>query len=531
MSKLAALLDVVFLVVFGGWAYCVAKKKRRDEVGWLLIAAAAFWVPGYAMEQVIFPFLAEKLGWTPECQAVWQKPSAFIFGGFCSLLACLYLTFLLKPLPPSEGGAASGPPAGEGGAGGGPGNLPVSGTGGTPTQQAPGPQAGEGGAARQELQAAAQEEVFPLRAGGPLGYLARYWPAGIIVLMYLLPTFDAVAQIMPRLGFTRIQGGPYPPYREFAVPFLVGAQMWLLTRRLAPTLLCGLFCAAFVPELNWMEWEWSRGSSYYSHGYLVPFITLWLVWGIRGKLAKLRPSDDLRGWGLFTLGFGLFLLLAGAYLRRGSIQGASLIVTLCGLIFFLYGRAISKALLFPLLFTISMIPMSMWTLNQFTFPLKMFATAGTVKVVNSLHAIGLHPCPVAQRGSDVVWQKADGTEDHLTVAEACSGLKSLIALLTFGALLAYLAKLSLRHKIVLFLAGIPVSLLANMWRIVTLTVVGGRWGSAVARPDGWVHDSTGLGIFAVAFVLFFCFERVLMHFDSLTRGAAAPEPGGALAAA
>ncbi len=520
MGKLAALLDVVCLVVFGAWAYSVAKKKRRDEVGWLLIAAVSFWVPGYAMEQVIFPFLAGKFGWTPECQAAWQKPSAFIFGGLCALLVCLYLTCFVKPLPPPEAGAGGGPPAGEGGAGA----PPDSGA------QAPPPQAGEGEAGHQEMRAAAPEGFLSLRADGPLGYLARYWPTGLIVAMYLLPSFDAVAQFMPRLGFTRIQGGPYPPYRELAVPLLVGVQVWLLTRRLAPAFLCALFCAAFVPELNWMEWEWSRGSSYYSHGYLIPFVTLWLVWGIRGRLAKLAPSDDLRGWGLFTLGFGLFLLLAGAYLRRGSIQGFSLIVALCGLVFFLYGRAISKALLFPLLFTISMIPMSMWTLNQFTFPLKMFATAGTVRVVNGLHAVGLHPCPVVQRGSDVVWQKPDGTEDSLTVAEACSGLKSLIALLTFGALLAYLAKLSLRHKIVLFLAGIPVSLLANMWRIVTLTVVGGRWGSAVARPDGWVHDSTGLGIFAVAFVLFFCFERVLVQFDTTARGAAA-EPGGALAAA
>lgn len=513
---MAAFLDIVFLVVFGGWAYCTAKKKRRDEVGWLLVAAAAFWVTGYGMEQALFPHLAEKLGWADEFKAAWQKPSAFIVGGFCALLVNLYLALIVKPLPPPEsGGPAAGPGA-------------PTGTGG---EAPPPPEGGLGEAGRQEVRAAKPDEVFDLRADGPLGYLARYWPALIIVLMYLLPTFKAVEAVMPRLGFVRIQGGPYPPYREYAMPLLVGAQAWLLLRNLAPALLSALFTAAFVPMLNWMEWEWGRGSSYYSHGYLIPFITLWLVWSNRARLARLKPSGDLAGWGLATLGFGLFVLLAGSYLRRGSIQGASLIIVLCGLVFFLYGRAISRVLLFPLLFTFSMIPMSMWMLNQFTFPLKMFATAGTVKVVNGLHAARLHPSGVVQRGSDVVWRKADGTEDSLTVAEACSGLKSLIALLTFGALLAYLSKLSGRHRVLLFLAGVPISLLANMWRIVTLTVVGGHFGSAVARPDGWVHDSTGLGIFAVAFVLFFTFERVLVRFDPRAAQASRLEGAGALAAA
>jgi exosortase len=259
-------------------------------------------------------------------------------------------------------------------------------------------------------------------------------------------------------------------------------------------------------------------NSYYSHGYLIPFVALGLVWSGRHRLAKLKAEGDLRGVGLLTLVGGLLLLLSGAYLRRYSIQALSFLVILCGLVCFLYGRAIARTLLFPLLFTVSMLPLSRWVLNELTFPLKMFATAGTVRVMNALHGAGLQPQRVGQDGNDVVWLKRDRTPDKLTVAEACSGLKSLIALLTFGALLAYLAKLSRRHKLVLFAAGVPVALLANMWRIVTLVLVASRWGSDVARPNGWVHDSTGLGIFAVAFVLFFAFERVLRQFE------AAPAP-------
>ncbi len=508
MDKLAALLDGVFLVGFGAWAYLVAKSRRRDEVGWLFIAAVAFWLPGYLTQDALFPLLAGKLGWSPEFQALWRKPSGFIVGGLCALAANLYLTLFAKALAPPQlpgeesaagEGAAAPPPVEEPEAA-----LPVS---------------AEAAAPAQATAAAARD--LHVRAEGPLGYLALYWPTALVVLMYFLPTLDAVKPVMPDLGFKRVQFGPYPPYREIAMSLLVGVQVWLWGRRLGPSLLCALFCAAFIPAINWMEWQWSRGSSYYSHGYLVPFVALVLVWMLRERLAKLEPKGDMCRAGLVTLGIGLLVLLAGARLRVGILQGASFLVVLCGLVMFLYGRAISRALLFPLLFMVSMVPAPMFALDALTFPLKEFATAGTARVVNALHGAGLHPHRVAKEANEVTWVLPDRTKDKLTVAEACSGLKSLIALLTFGALLAHLAKLSRRHKLILFLAGIPVALLANMWRIVTLVLVAGRWGSKVAQPDRFVHDATGLGIFLVAFILFFTFERVLQRFDSSGAPAAA----------
>ena len=97
MGSLATVLDCVCIVAFGAWAYLVARRKRRDEVGWALIAAVAFWLPGYLAQSVLFPLLAEKLGWTQEFQDAWQRPSAFIVGGLCALVADLYLTLLVRP--------------------------------------------------------------------------------------------------------------------------------------------------------------------------------------------------------------------------------------------------------------------------------------------------------------------------------------------------------------------------------------------------------------------------------------------------
>ncbi|MBM4040025.1 MAG: hypothetical protein FJ290_16090 [Planctomycetes bacterium] len=99
MDVVATLVDCALIVVFGGWAYLVARRKRREEIGWALVAAVAFWLPGYLMRDALFPLLTEKLSWTPEFQAAWRKPSAFLVGGLCALVVCLYLTFFVRPAP------------------------------------------------------------------------------------------------------------------------------------------------------------------------------------------------------------------------------------------------------------------------------------------------------------------------------------------------------------------------------------------------------------------------------------------------
>jgi exosortase len=274
-----------------------------------------------------------------------------------------------------------------------------------------------------------------------------------------------------------------------------------------------------------MEWRWGRGSSYYSHGYLIPFVVWWLVHMNRERLARLEARGDFTFFGGSVLAFGLVLLLLGAYIRACSLQAFSLIVVLCGLVFFLCGRKVSRVVLFPLLFLFTMVPLPMQTVSRLTFALKNLATEASVHVVSLLRAVGLHDYIVIQDGSFVRWETADKALDEIVIGDVCSGLRSLIALIAFGALFAYIAKLSLARKLVLFAAAVPIAMLANMWRIVTLTFIGCRWGSEHAH--GWVHDVTGYGIFAVAFILFFAFERFLRVFepkDAPPTGPATPQP-------
>ena len=510
---MAELLDILFLVVFGGWAYLAAKKVGRDEVGWAIAAALAFYVPGYAAQHVVFPRLAEKFSWSAEIAESWSRPVGFIVGGLCALILDLYATLFLKPVGPSSQ-QDEGPQGPGGGESGGPGQAP--------------PQA---------QMAAGGEAALAL---DPQVLVARFWPVAIAATVF------AVA-FVPALCRSLLKWAPEDPsrdYRFFLLVPVIGLFFWRLRGRPLEGLLAAALALAYVPAMGWMEWRWSRGSSYYSHGYLIPPVVGWLVWQQRGRLAELKATDDMKGVGLVVLALGLLMLLAGTFIRAFFVQGLSLVVTLCGVVFFLCGKAISKRLLFPLLFTITMVPMPMHVVEKFTFKLKMFAAAASVRVVDALRGAGLHPYVVVQDGSHLRWEadaatiararellaRAQAGEelpegvseeslkgivdkglDEIVVGDVCSGLRSLIALLAFGALFAYVAKLSLWRKLALFAAAVPVAILANMWRIVTLTLLACYQGSEATH--GWVHDATGYGIFVVAFILFFAFERVLRKFE------------------
>jgi len=520
---MAELLDILFLVVFGGWAYLAAKKAGRDEVGWAIAAALAFYVPGYAAQHVVLPRLAEKFSWSAEVVEGWSRPVGFIVGGLCALILDLYATLFLKPITPSS-------PPGEGP------EAPGGADSGRPDQGPP-----------QAQMAAAGEAALAL---DPQVLLARFWPVAIAAAVFALAFVPAVCRGL-------LDWAPEDPsrdYRFFLLVPAVGLFFWRLRGRPLDGVLAAVLTVAYVPALGWMQWRWGRGSSYYSHGYLIPLVVGWLVWQQRERLAETEARGDLRAVGLVVLALGLLLLLAGTFIRAFFIQGVSLVVTICGVVFFLCGKAISKRLLFPLLFTLTMVPMPMHVVEKFTFKLKMFAAAASVRVVDALRGVGLHPYVVVQDGSRLRWEADEATIararellararageelpegvgeeslrtitekglDEIVVGDVCSGLRSLIALLAFGALFAYLAKLSLTRKLILFAAAVPIAILANMWRIVTLTLVACYHGSEATH--GSVHDMTGYGIFVVAFILFFLFERVLRKFEPTQPAAAETE--------
>lgn len=529
---MAELLDVLCLVLLGGWAYVAAKRKNRDEVGWLMITAVAFYAFGMAASQVVFPRLLKRgafpalgpeslldksfdddspLAGTKEFQEKkqlqqkqkdWQTASGFLVGVPASLLINLILTFVLKPLSAPLKGRGGPPPSAPAAGGGG---EAASGSGGAASGGAP---------PRQHLAVATDALPRAPSARDPAVLLQQFWP----VLIPLVPF--AIVFLPPVAAALHLKPPSEDPTKDLRFFFLVpvvGVLFWRLRGRGVEGVLAGLFTLLFVPAITTMEWRWSRGSSYYSHGYLVPVVVGALLWRQRERLRPLEPQGDCRHLGLGIFLLGLLVALGGCFVRMNTVQYIALVLVLFGLVAFLFGRAITKLVAFPLLFTVAMVPLPMERVEAYSFALKRFAAAASVSIFNTLGSIGLHGYIVERSGSYINWETAGGELDHIIVGDVCSGLRSLIALIAFGALFAYVTKLSLPRKLVLFAAAVPCALLSNMWRIVTLTFIGCIGGSEATH--GWVHDVTGYGIFAVAFILFFALERLLHGFG----GQDAPE--------
>jgi len=206
------------------------------------------------------------------------------------------------------------------------------------------------------------------------------------------------------------------------------------------------------------------------------------------------PRGDLSGLPLLLLGMVIFVL-ANAAAEFFTLR-LSLVMTFYGMIWFLFGRRLALDLWFELLFLLFMIPLPYVVYYAATLPMQLFATKTTVAILNIL-------------GMSAVQQ---GNMIHLPgysleVAEACSGLRSLISLLALGAVYARYTQPGLLRQIILFVSTIPIAIAANIFR-VTFTAVGAYAVSKELAED-FLHELSGMLVFVVAFIMLFLWGALL----------------------
>jgi exosortase len=246
----------------------------------------------------------------------------------------------------------------------------------------------------------------------------------------------------------------------------------------------------------------------YAHGFLVPVIAGWFVWDRRDKLARLAAAPSPAG--ILLLGLGLGMLVLGSIGAELFLQRSSLIAVIAGLVLLLLGRAFFVALLFPLAFLAFMVPLPAIVMNAVAFPLQLFA-AQTASVC--LNGLGI---PVLREGNVI-----NLAQTTLEVAEACSGIRSLQALLTLSVVYGYVAQRALWKRWVLFFAAIPIAIAANAFRVSGTGVLAHYFGLQVAQ--GFYHSFAGWLVFVVALALLMAVGKLLGRFGREPRPAAAPE--------
>jgi len=223
----------------------------------------------------------------------------------------------------------------------------------------------------------------------------------------------------------------------------------------------------------------------YSHGFMVPIFCLYLVWRQRAYLQRLPVRGSLMGLAVILAGIGI--LLAGDLGADNFLMRSSLIVVLAGLVLFLLGRSILRGILFPLVFLFFMVPLPGVIFYAITFPLQNLAARQAAWMLDLL-------------GIPVL---LDGNVIHLAqltlgVTEACSGIRSLIALFAAAVAWAYLL-LPVGWPMFVFVAStVPITIFANAARVVLTGLIGQQFG--VDYATGFLHEFAGLVIYAFAFV-------------------------------
>ena len=252
----------------------------------------------------------------------------------------------------------------------------------------------------------------------------------------------------------------------------------------------------YLPMFRKLVYDWGHDDNY-SHGFLIIPIALYLLWERRADLAaaKVAPSN----FGLVLTLLSLVVLAAGTLGSELFLTRVSLIGVLGGIVWFLYGMAYLRVLIFPLAFLLLMIPIPSIIFNQIAFPLQLLASRFGEVVLR------MFDIPVLREGNVITLANT-----QLEVAEACSGIRSLISLLTLGIVYGYFTDKRPWVRLAIALATIPVAIVANGLRVAGTGVAAHHYGPQAAQ--GFFHEFSGWVVFVVSLVLLFLIQRAVLAF-------------------
>jgi len=252
-------------------------------------------------------------------------------------------------------------------------------------------------------------------------------------------------------------------------------------------LLTAVVVGLYYPVLVRLVRQWYEDGDY-SHGFLVPLLSAYLIWQRRDKLAEIarKPSNA----GLLVVLFALSLLFLGSLGAELFLTRISIVVMICGLTAYFSGWRLLKAMAFPISFLLFAIPIPVLIYNEIVFPLQFIASRFATSVLETLNLF-----PIMREGNVLIMPGM-----RLEVVEACSGIRSLMSLLALAAGYGYLAEKSVPVRWFLVLAMVPLAIISNGTRVMITALMTNYIGPKAA--EGFMHEFSGWVIFVVATLLF-----------------------------
>jgi exosortase len=284
---------------------------------------------------------------------------------------------------------------------------------------------------------------------------------------------------------TLLQSDPSSVRREIGV--LPAAPVWQLV------VLSGIILWLYRAILIHLVGQWWHDPNF-SHGFFVPLFSALVIWQERRKLAELplRPSWS----GLAVAALAMCILVVGQMGAELFLSRFSLLILLAGLIVLFSGWMYFRALMFPWAFLILMIPIPTVVFNQITFPLQLLASRVSGLILPMLGV------PVLREGN-VINLPAMALE----VAEACSGIRSLMSLVALAIIYGYLMEKRLWVRWILAFASVPIAVAANSVRIIGTGLLVQYWDPE--KAEAYFHASWGWIIFVISLVMLYALHGLI----------------------
>jgi exosortase len=276
---------------------------------------------------------------------------------------------------------------------------------------------------------------------------------------------------------------------------------------------------AYATVLRKLGFDWWTDENY-SHGLLIPFIIGFILWSTRDRF-KETPARPSVWWGGTAVLMALLALWAGTAGAELFTQRVSLVLMLAGIVVYFWGFRILRLTMVPLVLLVLAIPVPLIIWNKIAFPLQIFASRCAVW---TMRAFGIS----VLRAGNVIELLPRGSFEtkKLEVVEACSGIRSLMTLLTLSVVFAYVTRptdsgtgprgpwwkrYGLWRSAILVIAAIPIAILTNAMRVSGTGVLAHYYGTGVA--DGFFHTFSGWVIYIAAALLMFAVGWVLDRFE------------------
>lgn len=232
----------------------------------------------------------------------------------------------------------------------------------------------------------------------------------------------------------------------------------------------------------------------YSHGLLVPFISGYFLYIRMDELRSVPviPSN----WGLPVFLAGVILLVLGYLGAEHFTMRVSSVVVIAGIVLYFLGAGIFRIAAFPIAFLFFAVPLPYIVYDMIAFPLKLMVSKYSVMF---LKGVGI-----------MVWREGNiisFPNIELEVADACSGIRSLMSLIALGTAFAYVTQRSKVMMAIVVLSAIPVAIFANAVRVIATGILARHWGAQAA--EGFFHEFAGLAVFALAIIIVIAIGTIL----------------------